>query len=170
MRLLLDDQAPPVLDQLFDYRARLLARLDSQPAESASRLAAIPEPEWYRPRGQEGRSLHQILAHVRDVETLAFLPRIRSVLREARPMLPAFPAHDWSDADYRPGEPLTDILAGWSQARTEMVDLLPQPDSPDWSRTGFHPPSGERTLQWWAERTYGHARDHLQVLGPTGRR
>lgn len=159
----MNDQ-PPVFDQLFDYRARLLARLESQPSESAAQLAGIPEPEWYRPRGTDRRSLHWVLAHVRDLETQAFLPRVRRIQSEERPMLTAFPTHDWSDGDYRPDEPLTDILAGWSQARAEIVDLLPSPVSPAWSRTGFHPPSGQRTLQWWAERIYGHAREHLAVL------
>jgi DinB superfamily len=156
------DSAPPTLDLLFDYRAKLLALLDRQPSEVAARLAAIPEPEWYRPRGSQGRSLHRELAHVRDVETLAFLPRVRRILSEAQPRLDAFPAHDWSDGDYRPDEPLTGLLAGWSQTRAEVVDGLPPADSPAWSRTGFHPPSGQRTLQWWAERIYGHAREHLQ--------
>lgn len=159
------NQAPPVLDQLFDYRARLLARIEIQPAEIAARLAGIPEPEWYQPRGTDGRSLHRILAHVRDIETLAFLPRIRRILSDERPVLTPFPTHNWSDGDYWPHEPMTDILAGWSQARAEVVDWLPSPASPAWSRTGFHPPSGQRTLQWWAERIYGHAREHLSILG-----
>ncbi len=163
------DQAAPVLDHLYDYRARLVTRLESQPAEVAARLAAIPEPDWYRRRGADGRSLHRILAHVRDVETLAFWPRLRRIVTEERPVLTPFPTHDWSDGDYRPGEPLTDILAGWSQTRAEVVDWLPPPASPAWSRVGFHPPSGQRTLQWWVERIYGHVRDHLSFLGAAGR-
>ena len=153
----------PIFDQLFDYRARLLARLESQPGEVATRLAAIPEREWYRPRGDDGRSLHRLAAHVRDVESLAFLPRLRRILSEERPVLASFPSHDWSDGDYQAGEPMTRILAGWSQARAEVLDLLPQPAEAAWSRTGFHPPSGQRTLQWWAERIYDHARQHLLV-------
>ena len=99
---------------------------------------------------------------------LAFWPRLRRILTEERPVLTAFPTHDWSDGDYRPAEPLTDILAGWSQARAEGVDRLPPPSSPAWNRTGFHPPSGQRTLQWWAERIYGHVREHLSSLGAAG--
>jgi DinB superfamily len=151
----------PVFDQLFDYRTRLLARLESQPAEAAAMLAAFPEPEWYRPRGPDGRSLHQLAVHVRDVESMAFLPRLRRILNEERPELESFPSHDWTDDDYQPGEPMTHILAGWSQARAEVLDLLPTPAAAAWGRTGFHPPSGQRTLQWWAERIYDHARQHL---------
>jgi len=160
----------PIFDQLFDYRTRLLARLESQPAEVAAMLAAFPEPEWYRPRGAEGRSLHHLAAHVRNVESMAFLPRLRRILAEERPVLEPFPSHDWSDGDYQPDEPMTQILAGWSQARTEVLDVLPKPADAAWSRTGFHPPSGQRTLQWWAERIYDHARQHLLVEAVAGRR
>ena len=156
----MDHYAPPVFDLLFDYRARLLAQLDAQPAAVAGRLAALPEPDWYRPHRREGRSPHRVLAHVRDVETLSFLPRVQRILKEDRPQLGSFPAHDWSDGDYQPNEPMTDLLAAWSQTRAEIVGLLPPPDSPAWNRVGFHPPSGQRTLQWWAERVYGHAREH----------
>ena len=159
------ETTPPVFDQLFDYRARLLARLESQPGEAAARLAAIPEPEWYRPRGATGRSLHRLAAHVRDVESLAFLPRLRRILSEEQPVLEPFQSHDWSDGDYQPDEAMTHILAGWSQARAEVLDVLPGPAQAAWSRTGFHPPSGHRTLQWWAERIYDHARQHLLEEG-----
>jgi hypothetical protein len=157
-----------VFDQLFDYRVRLLARLENQPAEVAALLAALPESAWHRPRGPAGRSLHQLVAHVRDLETMAFLPRLRRILNEDRPVLEPFPSHDWSDGDYWPGEPMTNILAGWAQARAEMLDLLPAASQTAWNRTGFHPPSGQRTLQWWAERIHNHAREHLLDAGAAG--
>jgi len=163
------DEAP-AFDHLYEYRALLLAKLESQPAEVAAMVAAIPEQDWHHPREAEGRSLHRILAHVRDVETLAFLPRVRLILAEERPVLSPFPSHDWSDGDYQPAEPMASLLAGWSQTRAEVVDLLPPPASLAWSRTGFHAPSGQRTLQWWAERIYGHAREHLRLPAAAGRR
>lgn len=155
----------PVFDQLLDYRRQLLIRLERQPAEVAAMLAGFPEPEWFQLRHADRRSLHQLATHVRDVEQMAFLPRLRRILNEDRPTLEPFPSHDWSDGDYDPAEPLTHILAGWSQARAEALDLLPAPDHAAWSRTGFHPPSGQRTLQWWAERIYNHVRQHLPAGG-----
>ena len=151
----------PVFDQLFDYRTRLLARLESQPAEVAALLADVPEPDWYRPRHPDGRSWHRLTAHVRDVESMAFLPRVRRILNEDRPVLESFPPYDWSDGGYRSSEPMTDILARWSQARAEVLNMLPTAAGAAWSRTGFHGPSGVRTLEWWAERIYNHVRQHL---------
>ena len=155
------EMAAPLFDQLFDYRTLLLARLESQPAAVAARLAGIPEPAWYWPHGPDGRSLHRLAAHVRDVESLDYLPRLRRILSEERPILETLPAHDGPDSDYWPSEPMTHILAGWSQARAEVFDLLPKPAGAAWSRTGFYAPSGLRTLQWWVERVYRHAWQHL---------
>ena len=150
-----------MFDQLFEYRLRLLTQLEQQPAEVAALLAALPESAWYQPRSLTGRSLHQLAAHVRDLETLAFLPRLRRIMTEDRPILEAFASHDWSSSGYRPDEPMTSILANWSQARAEVLDLLPTVSQAAWSRTSFHSPSGPRTLQWWAERTLKHVREHL---------
>ena len=152
---------PPVFDQLLDYRRQLLARLERQPAHVAAMLASFPEPDWFRLRAADERSLHQSAAHVRDLEQLAYLPRLVRILNEDRPALEPFPYHDWTDGDYDPAEPLTHILSSWSQARAEVLDLLPTPNHAAWSRTGFHPPSGQRTLQWWAERIHNHVRQHL---------
>ena len=154
----------PGFEQLYDYRARLLDRLEQQPAEFASVLAAIPEPEWHTRQDDRGRSLHHIAAHVRDLETLALLPRIRNILTEERPVLDAYPSHHWADDLYDPHEPMAALLTQWSRARAEMVQRLRPLDAAGWTRLGFHPPSGARTLQWWAERTYGHVREHLDKV------
>jgi hypothetical protein len=103
---------------------------------------------------------------VRDVESITFTPRLRRILREDRPSLAPFTALDRAGRGYQTDEPMTRILADWSQARAEVLDLLPPAGGAAWSRTGFHPPSGQRTLQWWAERIYRHARQHLLPADP----
>ena len=154
----------PGFEQLYDYRLRLLDRLEQQPAELAKVLAAIPAPEWHTRRDALGRTVHHIAAHVRHLETLAFLPRIRHILAEDTPTLTAYPTHHWADALYDPAEPLPAILTELSQARAEMVQSLRPLDGAGWTRVGFHPPSGARTLQWWAERALNHAREHILTI------
>jgi hypothetical protein len=155
---------PPALDQLLDYRAELLRRLEQQPAEFAAAVAAVPAAAWHRRRDGAGRTIHLIAAHVRDLELRAFLPRVRRILAEEAPSLTPYAHHDWSAAEYDAGEPMTAILETWSQARSELVHLLQPQASTGWSRAGFHPPSGRRTLQWWVERAYAHAHEHLEAL------
>ena len=158
------DHGAPALDQLLDYRGRLLVRLEQQPAEVADVLAAIPERDWHRRRNLAGRTVHRVVAHVRDMEVMAFLPYVRRILSEEQPLLETIAGQDWSDERYRPDELLTHILAEWSQARAEVVDLLPPATSEKWTRFGFHPLAGRRALQWWAERIYSHAQAHLVEL------
>jgi hypothetical protein len=155
---------PPALDQLLDYRARLLALLEGQPTAFATAVASVPEAEWHQRRDGAGRTPHLAMAHVRDLEAQAYLPRIRRILAEDRPELTPFAHHEWSADDYDAAEPMTAILESWSRARTELLALVRPLDSAGWSRAGFHPPSGSRTLQWWVERAYAHAKEHLRAL------
>ena len=152
------------MKQLLEYRAELLARLARQPAELAEAVNAVPEAERTVRRVSGDYTLHQLLAHVRDLEALAFLPRLRRILTEDSPRLEAFPSHHWSLESYQPDEPMTGILADFARAREAALALLRPLPSEGWGRTGFHPPSGPRTAQWWAERIYTHAREHLDEM------
>ncbi len=139
------------MPELEEYRARLLDLLASQPAEFEATFQAAPLSPV----------AHQLMAHVRDLEVLALAPRLRRVLAEDSPQLEAFPSHHWSAEHYRADEPLADLLAEFARTRAELVAVLRGLAPEAWARVGFHPPSGRRTAQWWAERTLNHAREHL---------
>lgn len=152
------------MKQLLEYRAELLARLARQPAELAEAVNVVPEAERTVRRVSGDYTLHQLLAHVRDLEALAFLPRLRRILTEDHPRLEAFPSHHWSLESYQPDEPMADVLAHFTRAREEALSILRPLPAEGWGRTGFHPPSGPRTAQWWAEWIYTHAREHLDEI------
>jgi len=152
------------MEEILGYRVTLLDRLRHQPLELAETLNAIPEAEWKLRQDAAGRNIHQIVAHMRDLEVLAFLPRFRRILAEENPLLEPFNSHTWSAADYQPAEPMAKILADFDRARAEVLQLAQRLTPDDWSRTGFHPPSGRRTAQWWAERIYVHVQDHLNKI------
>ena len=149
------------MEQLLDYRARLLERFERLPAEFARAIAAIPETEWWLRRAADGRSVHALMAHVRDLEALAYLPRLRRILAEDEPALQAFPSHRWSEADYDPTEPMEALLAEYARVREEEMELIWHLPPAGWSRAGFHPPTGRRTAQWWVERGLAHGLEHL---------
>ncbi len=166
------------MDEITEYREKLIHRLDYQPEELKATLNILPEAQWHdrrlpapalplapsgqkRARGPDGGSVHQLVAHIRDLETLAFRPRFRRVLMEDRPILEAFASHTWSAESYEVGEPLGKMLAEFERARAEAVALMRPLRPDDWARAGFHPPSGWRTAQWWAEHMYQHVNNHL---------
>jgi hypothetical protein len=156
-------------EQLLDYRRQLLGRLEAQPGEFAAAVAAIPASAWHMPRDRLGRNLLDIAAHLRDVETQVFLPRIRRMLAEDNPVLTLEASHDEASAGSEREAAMTTILAGWSQARAELAALVRPLAPAGWTRAGFYPPAGTRTVQWWVERAYGHARDHQHALQSEGR-
>ena len=152
------------MEEILGYRLKLLERLKDQPSELLGTINTIPEAEWKLRQDATGRSIHQIVAHIRDVEVVAFLPRFQLFLSEEQPFFEPFSSHTWSAADYQPAEPMAKMLADFAHARAEVWELM-QPLTPeDWSRLAFHPPSGRRTAQWWAERIYVHAQDHLKEI------
>lgn len=149
-------------EQLFQYRESLVARLKQQPAEFNVLLETVPAEEWHTRRVADGTTFHQLLTHARDVEILAFWPRVQRILAEDEPHLEAFPFHRWSlENTYHPEELPLNIISTFTRNRAEAVALFQTLTPEQWSRTGFHPPSGPRTLLWWAERMYNHARNHL---------
>ena len=79
-------------------------------------------------------------------------------------MLEPFASHDLNADNYLPSESMEAILTEFEYTRLEAVRLLRQLPPADWSRTGFHPPSGNRSVMWWAERAHLHARDHLREI------
>ena len=152
------------MKQLLEYRALLLDRLARQSGELTQALTPMPTAEQHHRRVEEGYTLHQILAHTRDLEVLAFVPRLRRILMEDHPTLDAFPSHHWSDADYQPDEATDKILNDFALTREAALAILRPLPTEGWNRTSFHPPSGPRTAQWWAERMYVHAQEHLDEI------
>jgi len=151
-------------DQLLDYRAVLVENFARQPAALAELAGSIPEAEWHVRRVAEGDTLHQAAAHLRDVETLAFLPRFRRLLMEDHPVLEPFASADWTAEKYQPEAPLAKVLDEFACAREAAASLMRSMTPEAWSRTAFHPPSGWRTAQWWVERIYRHAQGHIAEI------
>jgi len=149
-------------EQLLDYRRHLLDRLEHQPSEFAAAVAGIPAAEWHAPCDEQGRSPAELAAHIRDVEERIYLPYLRRMLREHHPTLEL----EDLPAPSAEGEAMADILKGWSRTRAELTTLLQGVGPAGWSRTGFYPPAGSRTVQWWAERAYGHAAQHMGTIHP----
>lgn len=146
---------------MFDYRERLLERFERLPAQFAQAIARLPETDWWLRRAADGRAVHEIMAHTRDVEVHAYLPRLQRILREDNPTLERLPSHDWSKADYDVTEPMESLLGQYAHAREEEVALVQNLGAAGWSRLGFHPPTGRRTAQWWVERALAHGLEHL---------
>ena len=136
--------------QLLDYRVQLLDRLARQPVELTETLRTAPETFGL---------LHHV-ARLRDLEAQTFVPGLRRLLTEEHPALELPPPSD----DAQPGEPLSQLLDDFVQAREELVTLARALPPEGWNRAGFYPPWGARTVQWWVERVYAQTQECLAEL------
>lgn len=156
------------MEELYDYRERLLERYRAIPDEFESRLARLSTAAGYQPQEPGGLKLRQVMAHVRDVEAESFLPRLERILSEETPLLSNINESGWMEARYRAGESLEDIFAEFRDLRSRELGRLRNMSQQDWNRPGRHPVWGLRTLQWWVERSLAHNEEHLLQIGREG--
>lgn len=135
-------------------------RLLKQSAEDLARemaLTASADALW---RPKEGEwSVHECLAHLRNIEREVFLYRVRRTVNEDRPPLEVFDEEAYHRKHWSAAEPLPAMLTGYLSARQEMIDLLAA--APDWSRQGIHATRGPVSLAWQADYALGHTWEHL---------
>lgn len=152
------------MEELWAYREQLLGRHAQQVPDLRQALADIPVGEWRRPASEGGWSAHQMVAHMRDVEVQAYVPRVHRLLAEAQAVLADFDAEGFMAAHYDRAEPLDQMVEDLDRARRAVRAALRTRDSQAWSRTGRHPALGVCTVQAWVERAVAHFEEHLGQL------
>jgi len=149
------------MNELIEYRSKLIEKL----AESANRFCiaceAIPsdsqiEGDW---------TLHQIAAHVRDVDRSVYGARVRQTLLEDNPFFKNFDADDWMAKNYHKDGPLKNILNEFKTNVDDLCKTLANLPQAAWSRVSRHETmGGALTLQLWVERSLAHIEEHLQAV------
>jgi hypothetical protein len=151
------------MEQLREYRRGLLERTAA--AVEQVRLAARASRDPHVLLEPGGWSLHQVLAHLRDVSEQVYPPRLHRILAEDDPLFEDFDAGAWLAAHYDPDEPLESILETFARLNLDAVTWLAELPAEAWNRPGTHPAYGTYTLQWWAERSLAHIEEHLAQIG-----
>jgi len=152
------------MKELFKYRDLLLERLEATAFTLAEVLRRAPDGALHKPLLKNDWTPHQVAAHLRNIESLAFQPRLESILVEDMPRFVLFEDRRYMRDDYDPAEPLAHILAAYQDLRAAQRQMLAALAPEAWNRSGRHPTWGVRTLQWWAEYSLAHAESHLTLL------
>ena len=152
------------MEQLYEYRARLLDRLESIPGEIAQAARAIPSEKIHRPTQSGKMSPHQIVARLRNMEKHAYSARLQKLITEELPAMKTFPIDQWEAEHYDPSESVESILDDYATIRQTELHLLRALSPQDWNRSGRHNTFGLRTVQWWAERSLEYATIQLREL------
>ena len=144
-------------------REQLIARLAGYPSKLYTAIAGLSEDDLARRPAPDEWSLKEILCHLRDGEEVR-LERMRRVVEEAEPFLPAFDQEAYArDRKYQ--DEITGlILPRLVEHRTAQVTLLRSVPPDAWSRKGTHEETGALTLDDLAMGAINHDTEHLTQI------
>ena len=151
------------MNQLLEYRTKLIDRLESVAEEFRAGCLQVNEPFTAVEEG--GWNTHQLASHTRDVDKVAYGMRIRRTAEENNPEFQNFDADEWIAANYDSDEPLAFILDELSASVKETASMLRQLPPEAWTRESSHVVyGGGFTLQIWVERGLAHIQEHLDTV------
>ncbi len=149
------------MNELIEYRSKLIEKL----AESANGFCAACEAAPSDAQIEGDWTVHQIAAHVRDVDRHIYGARVRQTLQEENPLFKSFDADGWMTKNYHKDEPLNNILNEFKVNVDDLCRVLTEMPQQAWSRLSRHETMGEElTLQLWVERSLAHIDEHLQTV------
>jgi hypothetical protein len=149
------------MKELLEYRVFLVNRLRQAAAEfceACEKLdpAAKLSGEW---------TIHQIAAHMRDLQHLVYDARARKTIEDENPLFENFDPEAWMLSHYERDEPMKKILDEFKTSVDDLCERLSALPVEAWSRESRHEIIGDRlTLQLWAERGLAHIEDHLAEM------
>lgn len=152
------------MEELYEYRRKLLERLEGVVSDLTAAWQALPSPIRHLPLEEGGESPHRVLAHLRAMEAEALSVRLWRILNEEEPQVPLFDDTGWMEAHYRADESAESILEDYARLRRTELSWLKDLPPQAWNRTCRHPWFGVRTLQWWTEQCLVYAEEHLRRL------
>ena len=149
------------MKELLEYRVFLVNRLKQAAKEFYEACESLDpstklDGEW---------TLHQIVAHLRDLNQLVYEKRVRDILAEENPLFENFDPEAWMLSHYEPNEPMKEILDEFITNIDGLCTTLSALPVEAWSRESRHETIGDKLpLQLWVERGPAHVEDHLKEI------
>ena len=143
----------------------MLWNLRSLPNELGDLLTELDE-ETLRWRPVPNKwSIKEIMCHLRDMESDAYLARYRRILAEDNPILPNVDQDQLAiDRDYRNQDAMA-ALAEFKRLRASTIEILEATPTDSWSRSGVHETDGPLTIeQLLIRQIKGNDLNHLAQM------
>jgi FMN phosphatase YigB (HAD superfamily) len=164
LRAWLEQTDPATLMPVFSSSASLLAILRSTPAALTGLLEPLaPEALTASPAADEW-SVTEVLCHMRDVEREVNQPRIRQILEEDAPFIPAQMPDAWAKTRSYQTQNGMSALREFTSARIQTLEMLDGLAPAQWSRKARHAIFGPTTLQELVGFNAEHDRLHIQQV------
>ena len=151
------------MKELTEYRAHLMDKLVTTARDFRAACTAVKDP--FAPLEEGGWNAHQIAAHTRDVDKLAYGARAQRTVTEDDPLFQSFDGDAYTREHYSKDESLQAMLDGFVQNIEGLVEMLQSLPPEAWSRVSRHEKLGSGlTLQTWVERGLAHIEEHLETV------
>jgi hypothetical protein len=151
------------MKELREYRASLINRLVEVVHEFRAECLAVQDA--FAPFKPGGWNTHQVAAHTRDVDKLAYGSRARRTADEENPEFLSFDGEAYMAEHYSASEPLEVILDGLVGNVESLAEMLRELPAEAWSRVSRHAMLGrELALQTWVEKGLAHIEEHLRSI------
>lgn len=149
------------------FKGDPLAVERSTPARLAGAFKKVPSRFWARrPKAKEW-SMVEVLSHLADAE-VAFGFRLRQLISEPRPTLPAWDQEAWATGlRYNERDP-RHLLATFRALRGSNLAILRAVPRARWRRVGVHPEYGPVRLDELVAHFAEHDLNHLNQLEAVG--
>jgi len=139
-------------------RELLIAGLAAVPGLLRELTLDVLGPDAAKPPAVGEWSVIDVVRHLVEGDREKFLPRLRRMLAEDRPVF-SKTALDPGDASDLPT-----LVAAFGSAREQVARTLAGMDATAWSRTGVTPSRGELSVEAYARSTTKHDTEHLRQL------
>ena len=154
------------MEELIEYRKRLIDRLNDAAKEFRAACLAVKNP--LAPI-EAGWNVHQVATHTRDVDKMIYGVRARRTIQEDNPLFQNFDGDAYMATHYDVNEQLQKILVEIVSSIAELTKMLRSLPNEVWTRESRHETQGAGfTLQHWVERSLAHIEEHLATVKKAG--
>ncbi|GAB4504603.1 MAG: hypothetical protein Fur0043_15970 [Anaerolineales bacterium] len=150
------------LEPAFSTPGALLALLLSTPASLSGLAEQVRGSAMMRRPQPNEWSLGEILCHLRDTEREVYLPRLRRVLEEDEPFIPAGNTDAWAEERAYREQDGRQALHDFTATRLQTLDLLHGVNEAQWKRKARHAVFGPTHLQELVRFMIEHDRLHIR--------
>lgn len=126
-------------------------------------LKEFPREMWQWKPAPDRWSVHEILVHLADSETNAYV-RVRRMIAEPGGSVMAYDQEKWAtNLNYHAQNP-DHAVEQLKWIRRTTYDLLRQQPDAVWSHTGAHPEHPTYSMERWLEIYAGHLPGHINQM------
>ena len=143
---------------------QLIQRIGASAEAIERAVAAIPSNrQTVAPKPGEW-PVKQVLLHTRDVSMLAYGLRIRRLLFETDPVFASYDEDAYRVLNPGDADSVADIMRMIVEEHDLIARMLSALPDDAWERSGHHPETGVRTIEFFARRTAEHAEEHAAQI------